>query len=62
MCAELTGQIEALILPIADELGVELVEVAVKRHNKMVAIGVVADKARGGITISQCALIHKHLL
>ena len=60
MLDELTGNVQALIMPYIDEMSAELVELTIKHRGKTVVIDVLADRP-GGITIDECAFINKKI-
>jgi len=53
--AQLTEQVEALIQPILDDLGLELVDLEYRRESHGWVLRVYLDK-EGGITLDDCAL------
>ena len=55
---DLKEQVEALIMPVLNELSAELVDLQIRHKNKTVVVDIVADRP-GGITIGECSFINK---
>lgn len=62
MFEELTDKIRPLVVPFIKESRFELVELNFKRRGRLIVIDITVDKADGGITIEECALINKNIV
>ena len=61
MLDEIKIKIEEFINPFLGELGLELVELILKRRGRTIAIEVVADKPTGGVTLAECTILNRYL-
>lgn len=61
MFEELSLKIQTMIVPLITELGLELIELNLKRHGKVISVQILADKPAGGITIEECTFINRSL-
>ena len=62
METELSTKLETLINPLLGESGLDLVNLKVNRQGRDVVIEVLADRPRGGITISECSSVNRRLV
>lgn len=58
MSTELLTKVEALILPILNDLGMELVDLEFKREGRSWALRLFIDKP-GGVTLDDCAEVNR---
>ena len=58
---DLSLRITDLVRRLLEEQALDLVEISVKRQNRRILIDVLADKPRGGITVSECAALNKFI-
>ena len=61
MFEALGSNIETLIEPLLNELGVEIIELNIRKRNNTIYLQIIADKERGGITIEECSMINRGL-
>ncbi len=62
MIAEfLSEKIEKITLPFLDVMGLELVELNIRRHNGETTIQIFADKHHGGITLDECTALNRRV-
>jgi len=61
MSEELDNAIQKFITPLMNELSVELVELNIRRQNRVIVIDVIVDKPQGGITLAECSLVNQKL-
>lgn len=59
---EINAKLEAVINPMLGESGLDLVNLKVSRQGRDIVIEVLADRPRGGITISECTAINRRLV
>jgi ribosome maturation factor RimP len=62
METELATKLEPLVNSLLVESGLDLVNLRVNRQGRDVLIEVLADRPRGGITISECSRINRQLV
>lgn len=58
---EFNQKIEGWLNPLMQELGLELIELSVKRRSSAIAVEILADRLGGAITIAECAQINRQL-
>lgn len=58
--SKVTDQVEAIVLPITEELGLELVDIAYEKEGKNWFLRVFVDRP-GGIDIDECAAVSEKL-
>ena len=58
---ELKGQLSALAHPLCAKLGLELVELAVRRQGREFSVQVFTDRPTGGITLEECTDVNRGL-
>ncbi len=61
MSEELDNAIQKFITLLMNELSVELVELNIRRQNRVIVIDVIVDKPQGGITLAECSLVNQKL-
>ena len=59
---ELMAKLEPLVNSLLGESGLDLVNLKVNRQGRDIGIEVLADRPRGGITISECSRINRQLV
>lgn len=59
MLESIKKKIEQMVFPVIEELNLDLVEVAVKRRGRTIAIEVLTDKKEGGITLDLCSQLNR---
>ena len=62
MYRQLKGDIEPLITVILDALGLDLIDLDIKKNRNGTVLDVITDRPRGGITLDECALVNKRVL
>jgi len=62
MDKELIPRIKELLLPLLENMHLQLVELNVFPQRFRVCIKVLTDKPQGGISISECSLINRYLV
>lgn len=58
---EVRSEVFRAAAPLAEELGIELVEINVHFHNQTVIIQVIADLPAGGIGLEECTALNRRL-
>lgn len=61
MPEELDNAIQEFIIPLMNDLSVELVDLNIRRQNRAIVIDVITDKPQGGITLNECSLVNQRL-
>jgi len=61
MLEDLKQRIRVIIDPYIAELGIELFELNIKKHQQTVMIEILVDKPRGGIQVGTCTQINRFL-
>jgi ribosome maturation factor RimP len=62
MEADINARLEGVINPLLGESGLDLVNLKVNRQGRDVVIEILADRPRGGITISECTRVNRQLV
>jgi len=57
----IAAQVDALALPIAERMGLEVVDVQVTGSGKTTVLRVLVDRPDGGITVDECAKVNESL-
>jgi ribosome maturation factor RimP len=60
--AEIDRKIYEVASKVAQDQGLELVEVKIGRHRQDVMIQILADKSQGGIILEECALLNRYIV
>ena len=59
---ELTVKLEPVVNALLSEAGLDLFNLKVNRQGRDIVVEVLADRPRGGITISECSRINRQLV
>ena len=62
MEAELKARLEPVVNSLLSESGLDLVNLKISRQGRDITVEVLADRPRGGITISECSRINRQLV
>lgn len=61
MLEELEEKIKNISLPLVEELNLDLVELKIRRQGRALAIEILADRPKGGITIEECSVLNRNI-
>lgn|SRR3989338_1707350 len=62
MEVELTAKLEPVVNSLLNEAGLDLFNLKVNRQGRDIVVEVLADRPRGGITISECSRVNRQLV
>ena len=58
---DLAHKIEERLQSILDDVAVELVELNLKRRGRTIVVEILADRAKGGITVEECTYVNRNI-
>jgi len=61
MLEALINKIREVVLPIMEDMGLEMIEFSVNYRGKTIAIDIIIDYEHGGVSLEQCSLMNRQL-
>lgn len=61
MLEELEEKIKNISLPLVEKFHLDLVELKIRRQGRTLAIEILADRPKGGITIEECSVLNRNI-
>src|SRR6185436_20499576 len=59
---EIKEKLTGLAVPVCAKVGVDLIELNVRRQGRDIAIQILADRPTGGITLAECSDLNRRMI